>query len=84
MFEIKWDDRAIRELYKLEHQISSRIYKKVGELKHGFQSKDIKKVKGTDEFRLRVGDYRVLFSLGNNQITIWKVDHRKNIYKNLK
>ncbi len=84
MFEIKWDERALNELYKLENQISSRIYKKVEELKGGFQSKDIKQIKGGDKLRLRIGDYRVLFSLENNLIIIWKAGHRKNIYKNLK
>jgi len=83
MFEIKWDERALNELYKLENQISSRIYKKVNELMEGFQFKDIKRLKGKDEFRLRVGDYRVLFSLDNNLIIVWKVGHRKNIYKRL-
>ena len=80
MFEIKWDERALNELYKLENQISSRIYKKVDELKDGFKSKDIKKIKGEDKFRLRVGDYRVLFSLERNKIIVWKIGHRKNIY----
>ena len=83
MFEIKWDERALNELYKLENQISSRIYKKVNELREVFQSKDIKRLKGKYEFRLRVGDYRVLFSLENNLIIVWKVGHRKNIYKRL-
>jgi len=83
MFEIKWDERALNELSKLENQISSRIHKKVDELKYGFKSKDIKRLKGKDEFRLRIGDYRILFSLGNNLIIIWKVGHRKNIYKRL-
>ncbi|HLD38517.1 MAG TPA: type II toxin-antitoxin system RelE/ParE family toxin [Candidatus Nanoarchaeia archaeon] len=80
MFEIKWEEKARKELYKLENQISSRIYKKVDELKSGFQSKDIKRIQGENKFRLRVGDYRVLFSLENDLITIWKVGHRKNIY----
>lgn len=83
MFEIKWDERALNELSKLENQISSRICKKVDELRYGFQSKDIKRLKGKDEFRLRVGDYRIIFSLENNSIIVWKVGHRKNIYKNL-
>jgi len=79
MFEIKWEEKARKELYKLENQISSRIYKKVDELKSGFQSKDIKRIQGENKFRLRVGDYRVLFSLENDLITIWKIGHRKNI-----
>lgn len=80
MFEIKWEERALNELYKLESHLSSRIYKKIDELRQGFQSKDIKKIKGGDKFRLRIGDYRVLFSLEKNKITIWKIGHRKNIY----
>ena len=82
MFGIKWEERALQELHKLEKQISFRIFKKIEELKLGFQSKDIKKIKNEEKFRLRVGDYRVLFSLENNIITVWKVGHRKNIYKN--
>lgn len=81
MFEIKWEKRALKELSKLERGIASRIYKKVESLKRGFLSKDIIKVKGKDEFRLRVGDYRVVFSLESNLIIIWKVGHRKNLYK---
>lgn len=83
MFEIKWEERALQELNKLEIQVSLRIYKKIEELKKGFQSKDIKKIKGENKLRLRIGNYRVLFSLENNIITIWKVGLRKNIYKNL-
>lgn len=81
MFELEWKKSAIKELYNLEKSISSRIYKKIEELKEGFQSKDIKRIKGEDKLRLRVGDYRVLFSLENNLITIWKIGHRKNVYK---
>jgi len=81
IFEIKWDESALKDLYKLDNQISSRIYKKVGELKDGFQSKDIKRLKGDPRLRLRVGDYRVLFSVADKLITIWKIGHRKNIYK---
>jgi chaperonin GroEL len=39
------------------------------------------KVKGEEKFRLRIGDYRIVFSLEGNKMVIWKVGHRKNIYK---
>ena len=80
MFELEWKKSAIKETYKLEKNISSRIFKKVDELKSGFQSKDIKRIQGENKFRVRVGDYRVLFSLENDLITIWKVGKRKKIY----
>ncbi len=81
MFRIKWEKRALQELSKLEKTIVSRIYKKVYELKEGFEFRDVKRIKGEDKFRLRIGDYRVIFSLENNEIIVWKVGHRKNIYK---
>ena len=81
MFKIIWEKRASQELEKLERSISSRIYKKVNELKEGFHSKDIKRLRGSDYFRLRIGDYRIIFSLEKDKLIIWKIGHRKKIYK---
>ena len=80
MLEILWEARAIGELEKLETPISKRIIKKVNELAENPHIKDIKKLKGMDGFRLRVGDYRVLFKIEKDKIHILKVGHRKHIY----
>ena len=80
MFEIGWKEKALQQLDKLEKNISSRIIKKVDELKENPFSKDIKRLKGYDAFRLRVGDFRVIFEIENNKIIILKVGHRRNIY----
>jgi len=80
MFKIIWDEKAYEGLNKLENSISRRITKKVYELSENPFSKDIKRLKGRNDFRLRVGDYRVIFSIEENNIQILKVGHRKNIY----
>ena len=80
MYSLKWEEKALREMQKLERTISSRIFKKVDDLKENLESSDIKKLRGQNKLRLRVGDYRIIFSVENNLITIWKVGHRKNIY----
>lgn len=79
-FKIVWDEKANDSLNKLEPIISRRIFKKVEELSENPFSKDIKKLKGRDDFRLRVGDYRVIFLIEQETIQILKVGHRKNIY----
>ena len=79
-FKIIWDEKAYDSLNKLEPTISRRILKKVEELSENPFSKDIKKLKGSNDFRLRVGDYRVVFSIEQDTIQILKVGHRKNIY----
>jgi len=81
MFKIEWKEKAIQDLERLEKVVSSRIYKKVGELKENFNSQDVKRLKNSDLFRLRVGDYRVLFEIEKEAILVLKVGHRKNIYK---
>ncbi|MCH8945977.1 MAG: type II toxin-antitoxin system RelE/ParE family toxin [Nanoarchaeota archaeon] len=81
MFEIKWEEKALSELNKFDSLVSRRIFKKVEELKENPFSKDVKKLKGQDSYRLRVGDYRVLFDVQEKFIIVLKVGHRKNIYK---
>ena len=63
MFDLKWEKRALRELHKLNQVVALRIYKKVGSLKSGFNSIDVRRMQGSNDFRLRIGNYRVLFSL---------------------
>ncbi|MBI2129551.1 type II toxin-antitoxin system RelE/ParE family toxin [Candidatus Woesearchaeota archaeon] len=79
-FSIIWDEKAYDELKKLEASIHRRIEKKVSELSEDPYLKDIKKLKGTEGYRLRVGDYRVIFEIEGNKIQILKVGHRRNIY----
>ena len=79
-FKIIWDEKAYDSLNKLEPVISRRILKKVEGLSENPFSKDIKKLKGSDDFRLRIGDYRIIFSIEKDTIQILKVGHRKNIY----
>lgn len=32
-------------------------------------------------WKLRVGDYRIVFELSDNNVTIWAVRHRKDVYR---
>ncbi len=43
---------------------------------------NVKKLKGSrNEYRLRVGDYRVLFALEGRTVTIYAAGYRKDIYR---
>jgi mRNA interferase RelE/StbE len=45
-------------------------------------SGDVKKLKGSkNEYRLRVGDHRVLFELVGKRIVVYTLGQRKDIYK---
>lgn len=42
-----------------------------------------KKLKGEDKYRLRVGDFRVIYTVDEKQkiISIYRIRHRKDIYR---
>jgi len=45
-------------------------------------SGDVKKLRGSrNQYRLRIGNYRVLFELESDSITVYELGHRKDIYK---
>lgn len=47
------------------------------------QRNNVKRLQGSDYYRLRVGNYRVIFSIENGQLTIMvvqRVRHRKDAY----
>ena len=66
--KIVWDKKAFEELNKLEAAVGRRIAKKVDELAEDPFSCDVKKLRGVAGYRLRVGDYRVIFDIDNDTI----------------
>lgn len=80
-FEVVWLDKALKELEDLDAAVARRIIKKARELSSEPFSKDVKRLRGTPYFRVRIGDYRAIFSADAGVITILKVAHRKEIYK---
>ena len=84
-YKIIWDKKAKEVIQKFPFIISSRIYKKINELIEEPFSK-IRRLKGINAFKLRIGDYRVILSVDvqNKIIYVLKIGHRKNIYDDLK
>lgn len=55
--EIKYSAQAVKFLAKLDYIIRERIQAAITDLPNG----DIKKLQGRAGYRMRVGDYRILF-----------------------
>ena len=81
-WKIELSEEAFRDLSNLNLSDSERIIKKLEQSakdpKHFF-----KRLKGCDDYKLKVGDYRVLALLLHEKklIFVEKVGHRRNIYK---
>jgi mRNA interferase RelE/StbE len=81
-YRIEFEKAAQRFLDKQDKSQRIRLYKAIYKLPDGT---DIKKIKGHNLYRLRVGDYRILYNVDDviKVITIENVDNRGNVYKRL-
>ena len=78
---VELTDKAIKDLSKINRQDSLKIFPKIENLKDFPQVANLKKLNNfMPPYRLRVGDYRVLFDIVNDVITVHRVRHRKDVY----
>ncbi len=85
-YKIEWKHSAIKELKKLDKPTIKRIITVVDSLTTNPIPKNCRKLKGTTSiYRIRVGNYRIIYSLRSHKliIEIIRVGHRKDIYRKL-
>ena len=76
--QINYSKQAIKFLKKQSLSVRKRIVDAINTLPDG----DVKKYQGTvSKYRLRVGDYRVIFDKQGNILYIEKIGSRGDIYK---
>ena len=72
---------SIKYLQKLERSVVHKIIEAIEKLPY---EGDINKLKGKkvkNIYRLRIGKFRVIYSLGKEVIKIIKIDTRGDVYK---
>tara|TARA_Y100000310_G_C20395145_1_gene674728 strand:- start:227 stop:484 length:258 start_codon:yes stop_codon:yes gene_type:complete len=81
-YDVKIKPKAIKQLKKIPKDVVERILKKIILIKDTPQS-FMKKLESKNIWSLRVGDYRVLIDIfeDNKIIEIIKVGHRKDVYE---
>lgn len=79
-YEIEFKPRAIKDLKLLPMTAKRRILARIEALRDDLNG-DVKKLTNfTPEFRLRVGDYRVLFEVEEAKVVVYRVVQRKDAY----
>ncbi|MCF6291553.1 MAG: type II toxin-antitoxin system RelE/ParE family toxin [Desulfobacterales bacterium] len=60
-----------------------RIIKRIEGLAEDPRPQGCEKLTGQERYRLRQGRYRIVYSIQDNELTVWvvKVGHRKDIYR---
>lgn len=82
IYKIVFTHRAIKDLEEIDNNTKSRIGKKLKEYSIeplSYARKLVNSKIGT--YRFRIGDYRVIFDLDEENLVVLRIGHRKNIYK---
>jgi mRNA interferase RelE/StbE len=71
-----------KDLSAIPKKDLKKILKRMQSLEDDSRPKGSEKLTGRERYRLRQGRYRILYSIQDDELTIWivKVGHRKNIY----
>ena len=85
MYSIEYTAEARKSLRKLPVNVSRLLVQKIIQLSvdSSALANNIKALKGVECFRLRVGDYRIIYTLLNEKmvIKVIKIGHRQEVYK---
>ena len=77
--QIAFTAAATRQWLALSGSVRRRLDAKLSSFAqtgHG----DVRRLKGRDGARLRVGDWRIIFYVENDTITVVAVGHRREVY----
>ncbi len=85
-YRIELGKKALKSLKNLPRKEILKISSRIDTLAKDPRPSDVKKIKGDkDLYRIRSGDYRILYRIIDSvlQILVVDINHRKKVYQNL-
>jgi mRNA interferase RelE/StbE len=72
-----------KKLDRLPDDVAERILSRLAKLETNQRPTDVKKLKGRNAWRIRIGDYRVIYEIHERefQILVITVGHRREVYR---
>ena len=81
-YKIEIKKSATKEIARLPKNILKRVLNKIQSLSNDPRPNGCKKLTADEKYRVRVGDYRILYSIEDEKLVVYvvKVGHRKKVY----
>lgn len=80
-YDVQFKPKAVKDIERLSSRMQLQITKAIEAMSVDLKG-DVKRLTNfTPEYRLRVGDHRVLFEVENKNIVVYRVHHRREAYR---
>jgi mRNA interferase RelE/StbE len=82
-YEILFKESVWKDLRKIPKSDLKKILSRIEKLGDDPRPIGSEKLTGEEFYRVRQGNYRIIYSIQGNELTVWviKVGHRKDIYR---
>ena len=83
-YQIEFTTRARREIRNLPSHVQTRLRTKIDALAEEPRPSGVRKIRGADDlYRIRVGDYRVVYQVKDDVLVVLiiRVRHRRDVYR---
>jgi mRNA interferase RelE/StbE len=84
-YKIYFRKSAAKELGKIPNPEVQKVIQRIESLAIDPRPIGCEKLTGKEFYRIRKGNYRIIYSIQDDELTIWvvKIGHRKDIYNRL-
>ena len=80
-YDIQFKPRAVKDIEAFPFTIQTRILARIEKMSDNLSGNVKRLTDFTPEYRLRVGEYRVLFEIEGDKIVIYRIRHRREAYR---
>lgn len=81
-YRVEIAESAAKSIAKLQPQVALRVRNAILGLEENPRPHGVKKLRGESAYRIRVGDYRVVYTIDDNVVLVIviRVGHRRDVY----
>lgn len=82
-YRVEIKKSAVKEIKKLLSSDLKKVLAKIASLSEDPRSQDSAKLSGEEKYRVRCGDYRILYTIEDKALVVYivKVGHRRDVYR---
>ena len=83
VYSIFFKDSVRKDLDSIAINDLKRIIERIGNLAEDPRPVGCEKLSGQEKYRVRQGNYRIIYSIQDTELTVWvvKVGHRREVYR---